>query len=91
MPHSVSPEPSPIAPSPRDEEDAPLPNAPPHDLEQPATALGANGRASAATEGAAKEEVRLEDLFDDDEDDDEFPGSSPSGVKTESSPPAGPL
>lgn len=89
MPHSVSPEPSSPATESR-EEDSTLPDAPTHNVDQQDIALKGDDPESTAT-GSVKEEVRLEDLFNDDDEDDEFPSSSPPDAKVESSPPAAPL
>ena len=89
MPHSVSPEPPPTATEPR-KEDSTLPDAPTHHLDEQGIALKRNDIENTAT-GFAKEEVKLEDLFNDDDEDEEFPSSSPPVAKVESSPPAAPL
>ena len=80
MPHSVSSNDSPK----RVGEDDILPDAPPIESANPAVQeeMGTGG-----TENV-KAGVKLEDMFNDDEDD-EFPASSAADAKTESSPPPG--
>ena len=89
MPHSVSPESSPTTAESL-EEDSTLPDAPTHHLDEQNTALRVNGPESTGAE-PVKAEVKLEDLFNDDEEDEEFPSSSPPSAKVEGSPPAAPL
>lgn len=89
MPHSVSPEPSPSATEPR-EEDGTLPDAPADNVEEQEKPLQRDNPESIVA-GFTKEEVKLEDLFNDDDEDEEFPSSSPPGAMVESSPPAAPL
>jgi DNA primase small subunit len=78
MPHSVSPNDSPRP----DGEDEVLPDAPPVDI--PA-------KEEDSEMDTAKPTVKLEDMFngdeDEDEDDEEFPASSAADTKMESSPP----
>ncbi len=92
MPHSVSPEASPSA------EDTILPDAPtePHlvqdedlnDSSEDDTTEPNNTAAVDAVKPSQNEDVKLEDLFnDDDEDDEEFPSSSGTDGKMASSPP----
>lgn len=73
MPHSVS---SNESPPPDRGDDEVLPDAPP-----------AADNANAPEEQKAGANVRLEDLFADDDDDEEFPASSVADVKMASSPP----
>lgn len=89
MPHSVSLEPSPTA-SESQEEDSTFPDAPGNNLDEQEIPLGENGPEGSAAR-SLNEEVKLEDLFNDDDEDEEFPSSSPSGAMVESSPPAAPL
>ena len=93
MPHSVSPEASPV-------EDSILPDAPAHALVEAAESGSANddtgaGDTNANTGEKAPDEVKLEELFfTDDEDDEEFPMSSAPtahGKIEHSSPPAAPV
>lgn len=96
MPHSVSSE----APSPA--EDSILPDAPAEPrLEQDdsgdntqddATTQSNSGEVVDSVSRPQTDEVRLEDLFNDDEDDDEeFPSSGATDVKMASSPPQAPM
>lgn len=95
MPHSVSPEASPAA------EDSVLPDAPPEPISEPDQDLSSshgdtptpsNGNAvDGSVKPVPKEDIKLEDLFDDDEEDEEFPSSSAPDVKMESSPPQEPM
>ena len=94
MPHSVSPAPS----SSGQQEDVTLPDAPPEIVSSPENGLGtvSSYEAKAGNEGAVKKpssgDIKLEDLFNDDEsDDEEFPSSSATNGKLESSPPAAPV
>ena len=93
MPHSVSPEASPV-------EDSILPDAPPQALVEEADTGPAShdtgfGDMNGYAGEKASSEVKLEDLFlSDDEDDEEFPMfSAPSahGKVEHGSPPAAPL
>ncbi|KAI9877456.1 MAG: hypothetical protein M1830_003840 [Pleopsidium flavum] len=95
MPHSVSPEASPPA------EDSILPDAPPEPLLGPDEDLS-NGHSDAtiqadgnpvygSVKSAANTEVKLEDLFSDEDEDEEFPSSSATDAKMGSSPPQEPL
>ena len=77
-----------MSPPEHTEEDVVIPDAPDlaeGDVEEPNESLP-------RTHGSQKQEVKLEDLFnDEDSDDDEFPSSSVSNTKVESSPPAAPV
>jgi len=99
MPHSTASEPI-FSPEAADE-DITLPDAP---LPEPISESeeGENGEEGqdrersqegiAQANGAAKPDVKLEDLFnDDDSEDEEFPSSSIPSAKGESSPPAAPM
>ena len=83
MPHSTLDD---SLPSPKDaDEDIDLPDAPPLNEH-----VNNNGIPSA--NDTQKQDVKLEDLFnDEDSDDEEFPNSSISNEKMESSPPGNPL
>ena len=88
MPHSVSPEPSPS----RDDEGGSLPDAPSETPIKPEMndddSLRTIDLAIPSGDVAVKQDVKLEDLFDDDEDD-EFGSSSPaesSKMEVDSSP-----
>ena len=94
MPHSISPGDSPTS----SQEDIVLPDAP----AQPSSdgkqdsdsdeSDGAVARAEETTKSTAKTEIKLQDLFkDDDDSDEEFPGSAATDSKMESSPPATPV
>lgn len=96
MPHSVSPE----APSPA--EDSVLPDAPAEplpeqdedviDTETDATTESIGVHAADSVSHARTDEVKLEDLFNDEEDEDEeFPSSAGADVKMTSSPPQQPM
>jgi hypothetical protein len=88
MPHSVSPPASPSVV----QEDSILQDAPLNassDVNTPSSSDGQNGNGA---EEALKNNIKLEELFQDgDDDDDEFPSSSVTNGKIESSPPRGPL
>jgi len=88
MPHSVSPPASPSVA----QEDSIIPDATLHassDVNTPSSSHGQNGNGA---EEALKTNIKLEELFQDgDDDDDEFPSSSAPNGKVESSPPRGPL
>ena len=94
MPHSISPEASPA------EEDSLLPDAPPEPLAEETDGHESENSPSrhdqneTPTRVPKSAEVKLEDLFNTDDEDDEFPTSSaPDGTaKVEgSSPPAAPV
>jgi len=88
MPHSISPPASPNVA----QEDSIIPDAPlhaPSDVNTPSSSHGQNGDGA---EEALKNNIKLEELFQDgDDDDDEFPSSSAPVGEVESSPPRGPL
>jgi len=88
MPHSVSPPASPSVA----QEDSIIPDAPlpaPLDSNTPSSSDGQNGNGAEET---LKINIKLEELFQNgDDDDDEFPSSSATNGKVESSPPRGPL
>ena len=97
MPHSVSPERSTSAAA-----DTDLPDAPSEPLDLASSDASQESAESMDVEGGdgpvkepekTKEDVKLQDIFDDDDldDDDEFLSSSAPHVKMESSPPAEPL
>lgn len=86
MPHSVSAE------EPKDpmDEDSILPDAPPVGLEASESDDGQiDDSSNAVIQDPSKENIKLEDLFDDD-DDEKFPSSSLSNETANSSPPASP-
>ena len=86
MPHSTIAESTP--PSHQMDGDTDIPDAPTikdEDVEE-------NFNTKTHTDGAQKQDVKLEDLFnDEDSDDEELPSSSISNGKVESSPPAAPV
>lgn len=88
MPHSISPPASPSVA----QEDSIIPDAPlhaPSDVNTPSSSDGQNGN---GPEEALKNNIKLEELFQDgDDDDDEFPSFSAPDGKADSSPPRGPL
>lgn len=89
MPHSVH---SVSAEEPENlmDEDSILPDAPPAGLEFSESDDGqGNNSPNAVMQNAAKENIKLEDLFDDD-DDEKFPSSGLSNETANSSPPATP-
>ena len=81
------------------QEDSILPNAPPNDRDVENEDEESSNSGHAAIDPSdtfndpAKTDVKLEDLFndDDDEDDDEFPSSGPTTADMPSSPPAAPV
>ena len=96
MPHSVSPEGTPLA------EDSTLPDAPtaplseqgenPGDLSGDVTMEINGGEMANSVSQPRTDEVKLEDLFNNDEDEDEeFPSSGASDAKVASSPPQHPM
>ncbi|KAL9581701.1 MAG: hypothetical protein Q9212_003740 [Teloschistes hypoglaucus] len=86
MPHSVSAK-EPKSPM---DEDTVLPDAPPAGLESSDSDDGpVDNSPITAIQDPAKENIKLEDLFDDD-DDEEFPSSGLSNDTSNSSPPASP-
>lgn len=94
MPHSTSGELSPVP----NQEDILLPDAPANDLDLESGDGESNDPGDPSIpppntiNDAAKIDVKLEDLFnDDDEEDDEFPSSGPSSGTIPSSPPAAPV
>ena len=94
MPHSTSKELSPVA----NQEDAHLPDAPAVNLNVKNDGGGSSDSGDAlmlpddATKDSSKMDVKLEDLFnDDDEEDEEFPSSGPPSENMPSSPPAAPM
>ncbi|KAL8675913.1 MAG: hypothetical protein Q9224_007352, partial [Gallowayella concinna] len=75
MPHSISPAESPAS----IDEDSTLPDAPPANLDKAeADNKDHLSGSNIVVQGPSKENVKLEDLFDDDEEDEEFPSSSMS-------------
>ncbi|KAL8700302.1 MAG: hypothetical protein Q9201_005521 [Fulgogasparrea decipioides] len=87
MPHSTSPNGS----SDQMDEDSILPDAPPADFEASDSSHADKLDGSyVVVQDPKKENVKLEDLFDDDEDE-EFPSSGASKENPSSSPPASPL
>ena len=98
MPHSISPHSSPSS----EQNDNLLPDAPmalagpSKDTDEVASSSGSSDETMQSTEeikNTSKMDIKLEDLFnDDDEEDEEFPSSIPATNKElESSPPAAPL
>ena len=87
MPHSISPLLVPNAA----QEDSTLADAPLDALDD--NVDYGSGNDMTGTEGKInmKTEVKLEDIFNDDEDDDEFQSSGTPNSKVESSPPAPPM
>ena len=90
MPHSTAADL--VTPSSLLEEDSELPDAPPHVLDVQEDREG-DDRKELEIEGPAQEQlktdIKLEDLFnDEDEDDEEFPSS---GATVKNSPPAVPM
>lgn len=92
MPHSTAADL--VTPSSPLEEDSELPDAPPHVLHVQEDREG-NNQKELENGGPVQEEiktdVKLEDLFDDDEDDEEFPSSGATTGIVENSPPAVPM
>lgn len=84
MPHSISP---PIAPT-IAQEDSILTDAPLDVLDNTEGYGSDIDSIGLEAKLGTKSEVRLEDIFNDDEDDDEFQSSAPTNGKVESSPPA---
>ncbi len=88
MPHSISPPASPSV----SHEDSIITDAPlhvPSDVNTSSSSDGPNGN---GVEEDLRNNIKLEELFQDgDDDDDEFPSSSIPSAKLESSPPRGPL
>ena len=93
MPHSTAADL--VTPSSLLEEDSELPDAPPHVLDIQEDREGDDQKES-EIEGPAQEElktdIKLEDLFnEEDEDDEEFPSSGATAGMVENSPPAVPM
>ena len=78
MPHSTEPD---TVPQEAKDEDQELPDAPP---------LEGNGGMNGGAEDK-KQDVKLDDIFNDEDSDDEFTSSSVTLGKVESSPPAAPV
>lgn len=93
MPHSTAADI--VTPSSPLEEDSELPDAPSHALDSQDNREGDDQRISeieAPVQEELKTDIKLEDLFnDDDEDDEEFPSSGAITGMVESSPPAVPM
>ena len=87
MPHSISPS---IAPS-AAQEDSILADAPLYGLDGTEGNGCRNDRLDADAKDDMKAHVKLEDMFNDDEEDDEFQSSASTVGKVESSSPAPPL
>lgn len=92
MPHSTISDPA--VSTPTAEDDSILPDAPLQalgDVKEEEDSEGSAGEAG-QTNATSKPDVKLEDLFnDDDESDEEFPSSSIPNGEPESSPPAAPV
>ncbi len=86
MPHSVSPPGSSAAP----QEDSIIPDAPLHALNDSDSSSSRDENNGKGVKQDSKADVRLEDFFDED-DDEEFPSSGAANGKVESSPPRAPL
>lgn len=88
MPHSTSPPASPSVAL----EDSIILDAPLHAPSNVNTPSSSDGQTGNGPEEALKNNIKLEELFQDgDDDDDEFPSSNAPDAKVESSPPRGPL
>ena len=93
MPHSTATDL--VIPSSPLEEDSELPDAPPHALDIREEGEGDNQKESeigVSVQEELKTEIKLEDLFNDvDDDDEEFPSSGATTGMVESNPPAPPM
>ena len=93
MPHSTAADL--VTPSSPFEEDSELPDAPSHALDIQDNRVGDDQRISEIeipVQEELKTDIKLEDLFnDDDEDDEEFPSSGATTGMVEDSPPAVPM
>ena len=93
MPHSTAADL--VTPSSPLEEDSELPDAPPHALDVKEESEGDNQKdleTGVPVREDLKPDIKLEDLFDDvDDEDEEFPSSGATTGMVESSPPAVPM